>query len=98
MAHSDWPARVAALLQKTVHIPQARRGAYKTLTAYGPPDLALDFQGRFGLPVDTPAGGSARARTLAQKEGEISLLLSGLRLLNRPEILEMVEAAMAVRL
>ncbi len=98
MAQSDWPARVAALLQKTTRIPQAQRGVCKTLTAYGPPDLALDFQGRFGLAGDTPEGGSARARTLAQKEGEISLLLSSLRLMNRPEILEMVEAAMAVRL
>ena len=98
MAHFDWPARVAALLQRTGHISQAQRGAYKTLTAYAPPDLALDFQGRFGLAADTPAGGSAKARALAQKEGEISLLLSSLRLLNRPEILEMVEAAMAVRL
>jgi hypothetical protein len=98
MTSSDWPARVAALLQKTIHIPQAQRGAYKTLTAYAPPDLALDFQGRFGLSADTPLGGSAKSRALAQKEGEISLLLSSLRLLNRPEILEMVEAAMSVLL
>ncbi|MBU2844190.1 hypothetical protein [Acidithiobacillus thiooxidans] len=98
MASSDWPARVAALLQQTTRIPQAQRGACKTLTAYGPPDLALDFQGRFGLASESPEGGSARARDLAQKEGDISLLLSSLQLLNRPEILKMVEAAMAVRL
>jgi hypothetical protein len=98
MSQAHWPGKIAELLRATRSLPEAQRGAMKTLTAYAPPGIAIDFQQRFGLQADSPMGGSAAARELAQKEGEIGLLLTSLRLLNQPEILQMVEAAMAVTL
>lgn len=96
MSQANWPGKIAELLRATQRIPEGQRGEYKTLTAYASPGVAIDFQQRFGLPTDVATGGSAAARELAQKEGEIGLLLTSLRLINHPEILQMVEAAMAV--
>lgn len=93
----DGPAALAESLSTLHALPDDRRGDFKTLAAYAPVHVALDFQKRWRLARAVPSGGSAAARQVAQSEGDALLILRQVEQMRQPEITRMIEKALQLQ-
>ena len=91
------PAALAESLSTLQSVPDDRRGDFKTLAAYAPVHVALDFQKRWRLARAVPAGGSAAAREVAKSEGDALLILQQVEQMRQPEITRMIEKALQLQ-
>ena len=100
--HTDMPddgghAALADSLSTLQSLPVDRRGDFKTLAAYAPVHVALDFQKRWRLARAVPSGGSAAAREVAKSEGDALLILRQVEQMRQPEITRMIEKALQLQ-
>lgn|GEM_PF-5955588 len=97
MLDDDGPAALADSLPTLQSLPDDRRGDFKTLAAYAPVHVALDFQKRWRLARAVPSGGSAAAREVARSEGDALLILRQVEQMRQPEITRMIEKALQLQ-
>ncbi|WP_148260316.1 hypothetical protein [Acidithiobacillus ferrivorans] len=97
MPDDDGPTALADSLSTLQSLPDDRRGDFKTLAAYAPVHVALDFQKRWRLARAVPSGGSAAARRVAQSEGDALLILQQVEQMRQPEITRMIEKALQLQ-